>query len=120
VFELGFANIDIIARHLVLFITFMGTALACEGGQHIKIDVINALLKPAIKEKIKQPLLLISAIISTSFFGYAVQFWLDELTYAPPNEQLSLVLALILPVGFFILSLHFFLLTFTLKSADKS
>ena len=30
--------------------------------------------------------------------------------YAPDNEQLALYMALILPVGFLTLSLHFFLL----------
>jgi len=115
IFDLGFANIDIIARHLVLFITFMGAALASENSQHIKIDFINALLRPKIKNRLIQPLLLISAIITALFFWYALQFWLDEKQYAPDNEQLALYLALILPTGFFILSLHFFLLALTIN-----
>ncbi len=113
VFELGFSNIDVISRHLVLFITFMGAALAAENSQHIKIDVINSFLKPTTKEKLKRPLLLISAIVTAVFFYYALQFWLDEKLYAPQNEQLALYLALIIPCGFFILSLHFFLLALT-------
>ncbi len=112
VFELGFSNIDIISRHLVLFVTFMGAALAAENSQHIKIDVINSFLKQSTKEKLKRPLLLISATVTALFFYYALQFWLDEKLYAPQNEQLALYLALIIPCGFFILSLHFFLLAF--------
>ena len=119
-FELGFANMDIVARHLVLFITFIGAALACEHSQHIKIDFINALLSSETKNKLKQPLLFISAMISSLFFWYALQFWLDEQRYAPQGEQLALYLALILPVGFFILSLHFFLLSFTTNHVVKN
>jgi len=119
-FELGFSDIDVVSRHLVLFITFMGAALACEHSQHIKIDIINSLLKPAFKEQLKQPLLLISSIICSIFFWYALQFWLDERLYAPKNEQLALYLALILPVGFFTLSLHFLLLSLTFKKDNVS
>jgi len=120
-FELGYAEIDTISRHLVLFITFMGAALACESSQHIKIDVVNSLLKQQTREKLHQPLLLISTLICSVFFYYALQFWLDERLYAPVNEQLALYLALIIPLGFFTLSLHFFLLFITGKffKADK-
>jgi len=111
VFELGFSEIDVIARHLVLFITFMGAALACETSQHIKMDFINSLLNPSFKQRIKTPLLLISASICSLFFWYALQFWLDEKTYAPDNEQLALYMALIIPIGFFTLSLHLLLLS---------
>jgi len=112
-FELGFFDIDVIARHLVLFVSFMGAALASEGSRHIKIDCVNSLLSPSTKNKLVSPLLFISGLICAVFFYYALQFWLDEKIYAPANEQLALYLALIIPVGFFILSLHFFLLSFT-------
>jgi len=119
-FELGFSEIDTISRHLVLFITFMGAALACEGSQHIKMDFINSLLKPSFKQKLKTPLLLIGTIICSIFFWYALQFWLDEKRYAPNNEQLALYLALIVPVGFFTLSLHFLLISFSVKTPEAT
>jgi len=119
-FELGFTEIDVISRHLVLFITFMGAALACEGHQHIKIDFINNLIKPSVKSKLTSPLLFISTLICTVFFYYALQFWLDEQLYAPDNEQLALYLALIIPVGFFTLSFHFLLLFLSQLSAEKN
>jgi len=119
IFELGFSNIDTISRHLVLFITFMGAALACEGGHHIKMDFINSLLRPSFKKFIKKPLLGISAIVCGVLFWYALHFWLDEKRYAPDNEQLALYLALIIPTGFLTLSLHFSLLLLTVKSSDN-
>jgi len=36
-FELGFAELDTLTRHLVLFVTFMGAALISEGNKHIKL-----------------------------------------------------------------------------------
>ncbi len=119
-FDTGYSEIDVISRHLVLFITFMGAALACEKSQHIKIDCINSLLEPSFKEKLKRPLLLISAVICSLFFYYALQFWLDEKTYAPANEQLALYLALIIPFGFFTLSLHFLLLSISTNRVNNN
>lgn len=108
-FELGFSEIDVISRHLVLFVTFMGAALAIEGGQHIKMDFLTSLMKQETKNKISLPLLFLSTLICSAFFWYALQFWLDEKQYAPANEQLALYMALILPIGFFTLSFHFLL-----------
>lgn len=109
-FEIGFSEIDTIARHLVLFITFMGAALISEGNRHIKIDCVTSVIHDSFKSRLKSPLLFISSAISFSFFWYSLQFWLDENQYASANESLALYMALILPVGFFILGLHFLLL----------
>lgn len=110
IFEFGFSDMDVISRHLVLFITFMGAALASEGNQHIKIDCVTTIISERLKQNLKRPLLIASSIICGIFFYYAVQFWISEYEYAPDNEQLALYLALILPFGFFTLSLHFLLL----------
>jgi len=112
-FELGFSEIDVVARHLVLFITFMGAALISEGNRHIKIDCVTSAFSDSKKQKLKSPLLFISTIISSIFFYYSMIFWLDEQQYAPDNEQLALYMALILPAGFLTLSLHFLLLALT-------
>jgi len=120
VFDTGFSNIDVISRHLVLFIAFMGAALATDSNQHIKIDCLNSVVNKQFQAKIKQPLLFISATISGVFCWYGWQFWLDERLYAPDNEQLALYLALIIPLGFLTLSLHFFLLLFTPSSEQPA
>ena len=113
IFDLGFSEIDVIARHLVLFVTFMGAALASEGNRHIKIDCVSSAIKESYRDKLRNPLLIMSSFVCAVFFWYALKFWLDEKQYAPDNEQLALYMALILPAGFFILSLHFFLLAST-------
>lgn len=119
-FDIGFSNIDVITRHLVLFVTFMGAALVSEGNNHIKIDCVTATIKETTRQKLKKPLLIISSLVCAIFFWYALQFWLDEKTYTPDNEKLALYLALILPFGFFTLSLHFLLLSLTESSSEQS
>ena len=112
-FDAGFSHMDVISRHLILFIIFMGAALVSEQNRHIKIDILTAFLSPEQQEKIIRPLLLFCAIVSGIFAWYSVGFWLDEWQYAPANERWSVYLALILPIGFFILALHLLLLTIT-------
>lgn len=112
-FDLGFSNLDVIARHLILFIIFMGAALISEQNKQIKIDILTPFLTTKQQKILIRPLLFISSFISAIFGWYAVIFWLDELQYAPVNEVWSVYLMLILPIGFFILALHLFLLTIT-------
>jgi len=119
-FEIGFSDIDTITRHLVLFVTFMGAALVSEGNNHIKIDCVTSAFNDTKKQKLTTPLLVISAFICSIFFWYSLQFWIDERSYAQNNEQLALYLALILPFGFFTLSLHFLLLSLTQSLTAKA
>lgn len=119
IFDTGFTHMDIVTRHLILFIIFMGAALVSEQNRHIKIDVLSHFLNPLQQKNLIRPLIFLSAIISGIFAWYSVVFWLDEWQYAPANERWSVYLALIIPVGFFILSLHLFLLSITGPEQDK-
>lgn len=112
-FDMGFTHLEVITRHLILFIIFMGAALVSEQNKHIKIDILTPLMSTGQQEKLIRPLLFISSIICGLFAWYAIGFWLDEWQYAPVYERWSVYLALILPIGFFILSLHLLLLTIT-------
>jgi len=112
-FNTGFPLLDIISRHLVLFITFMGAALISEQNNHIKIDILSALLPSSQRQKLVRPLFFISAIVCACFSWYSARFWLDEWHYAPASEQWTVIFALILPVGFAVLCLHLLLLTVT-------
>lgn len=112
-FHTGFSDLEAISRHLVLFIAFSGAALVTEQNNHIKIDILSAFLSSRQKEILVRPLLIISSLICGIFSWYATKFWLDELSYAPSYELWIVYMALVLPVGFFILSLHFLLLAIT-------
>lgn len=109
-FDTGFSSLEIVARHLVLFITLMGAALVTESHSHIKIDIIPTFLSGQYKKLLSLPLLIISSAICAGFAWYSIRFWLDEWAYAPVNERWTLSLSIILPFGFSILSLHFLLL----------
>lgn len=112
-FDYGFPQLDIISRHLVLFVLFMGAALISEKNNHIKIDILSAYLTDKMKKNIEKPLLLITAMICFLFSWFSAKFWLDEYTNSQANELFAVYLALILPLGFIILGLHFSLLTIT-------
>ena len=110
-FTTGFPALEIISRHLVLFITFMGAALISENNEHIKIDVLAAFLSEKQKQLLARPLLVFSIIVCAFFAWYSIQFWLDEWNYAAEREKWILYFALILPIGFSVLSLHMLLIT---------
>jgi TRAP-type C4-dicarboxylate transport system permease small subunit len=112
-FDTGFSQMEIITRHLILFIIFMGAALVSEQNKHIKIDVLTHFLSQERQDMLTRPLILLSAVISAVFAWYSLNFWLEELEYAPSNERWSAYMAVILPAGFSILSLHLLLITIT-------
>jgi len=112
-FDHGFPLLDIISRHLVLFVLFMCAALVSEQNNHIKVDLLPNLLTSRHKKNLAVPILVLSACICLVFFWYASAFWLDEFNYAPQNERIAVYLALALPSGFLVLGLHFLLLSIT-------
>ena len=98
----------------------MGAALISEKNNHIKIDILSSVINPQTKEKLVQPILLISSLVCAIFTFYSTRFWLDEWTYASSNEYFTVIMALIIPIGFFILAFHFLLLSHTGFESDKS
>ncbi|VAX12488.1 hypothetical protein MNBD_GAMMA24-1848 [hydrothermal vent metagenome] len=110
VFETGFPQLDVISRHLVLFVIFFGAGLVTEQGQHIRIDILASLLSPQQRKILVRPLLGLCALLCAAMAWYAGLFWLSEWQYAQSNERLAAVLAAVIPVGFTVLALHFSLL----------
>jgi TRAP-type C4-dicarboxylate transport system permease small subunit len=100
---------DILARYLVLYVTFFGAALAIESHRHIRIDVIAACMRAEGIRVIRPPLYLVSALVCAMLAWAAVRFWHDDWQYAADHERWSSILALITPFGFSLLTLHFLL-----------
>ena len=100
---------DILARYLVLFVTFFGAALAIESHRHIRIDVVAACMRPEGIRMIRPPLYLLSALVCGVMTWAAVRFWYDDWQYVAEHERWSSILALITPFGFSLLTLHFLL-----------
>jgi len=106
-FESSIPVADILSRYLVLYVTFFGAAMAIESQRHIKLDVISACMKPANVRLLKPPLYLISAILCALLAWAATRFWYDDWQYVAAYERWSSILALITPLGFLLLTLHF-------------
>jgi len=116
--EVGIPNADILSRYLVLYITFFGAALAIERHRHIRIDVVAAFLSPERLRRIMPPIYLLSALLCAAMAWAAMRFWYDDWQYVAANERWSSILALIMPFGFCLLSLHFVLGGLYLPVAD--
>lgn len=106
-FETSIPVADILSRYLVLYITFFGATLAIESQRHIKLDVVAVFMKPANIRLLKPPLYLIGAILCAVLAWAASRFWYDDWQYIAEHERWSSVLALVTPLGFLLLALHF-------------
>jgi len=110
--DFGYPEIDIINRHLLLVCGAMGAVLATPQLRHIRIDALSPLLSRQWVARLCKPLWLFSALVCAALCYPAIQFTLDEWQYAPANERWTLLFTLIYPLGFALLSLHFFILSF--------
>ena len=108
-FNSGIPHMDILARYLVLYVTFFGAALAIEEHRHIRIDIVAAFLQPPQVEALRRPLYLIAAGVCFALTWAGMRFWYDDWQYVAEHERWSSILALILPFGFALLSVHFLL-----------
>ena len=108
-FETGLPLADTVTRHLVLYVTLFGAALAIDSQRHIRIDVVSAWLSDAWLERLHRPLHTLAAMVCLLLTQAAVRFWLDEWQYAALQDRWQALVNLILPLGFGLLSLHFLL-----------
>lgn len=108
-FSTGIPSAELLARYLVLYITFFGAALAIEQRRHIRIDVVAALFDHAWIRRLLPPLYLLSALVCVWLAQSALNFWYDDWLYVSAAERWTSVLALITPGGFCLLAVHFLL-----------
>lgn len=119
--DFGYPEIEIINRHLLLVCGIMGAVLATSQLRHIKIDALTPLLSVHRLAQLRRFLLVFAALVCALLCYPAIQFCLDEWQYAPANERWTLAFTLIYPLGFTLLSLHFFILCFkTTDAAPKA
>ncbi len=108
-FDSGVPDMEILARHLVLYITFFGAALATERHSHIRIDAVAAFLDSEQLLRLRPVLYLITAAICATLAWAAMRFWYDDWQYVAVHQRWSSVLALVTPFGFSLLALQFLL-----------
>jgi TRAP-type C4-dicarboxylate transport system permease small subunit len=111
--------VDILLRHLVLWTGFLGAALATSSERHINIDAFTRFLSPRVRSVVNT---------LTSVFAVAMcWFLLDASVTYVKNEMIagstiyadipSWYSALIIPIGFGLLILHFSVRTILSASA---
>ena len=106
-FDSGIPSADILARYLVLYVTFFGAALAVEQHRHIRIDAVAACLDTEQVKRLRSPLYLLSAPVCAALAWAAMRFWYDDWQYVAEHERWASILALITPFGFCLLTVHF-------------
>ena len=108
VFNFGYAEIEIINRNLLVICGAMGAVIATSKLRHIKIDALTVFMSERLIARLRCPLALFSALVCLLMSYYAGIFVADEWQYAPANERWALPFTLIYPLGFILLSIHFF------------
>jgi TRAP-type C4-dicarboxylate transport system permease small subunit len=105
--ETGIPHADTIARLLLLYVTFFGAALATAHDRHIKVDVIAHWLSPVWRNRLFRPVQFLGMVVSCLLAVAAWRFWQDEWQFAAQSDRWHVLVNLILPTGFGLLTLHF-------------
>lgn len=115
VFSVAFNIIEVIMRNAVLWITFFGALLASTRGKHISIDILPIILERKKLNKTLKALNflinLIVTLIGLIFTYISIKFIVMEIESGTYIGGLfpAWISEIIIPVGFFLLSLTFFL-----------
>ena len=111
VFSGGIIWGDVLLRHLVLWIGFLGAALATSQDRHITIDALTRFLSPRLKSFVRVLTHLFAAAVCLFFSLAAARLVSSDVKYA---QELFLGIPewyseLIMPGGFALLMVHFFI-----------
>lgn len=105
-FHSSIPGADVLDRYLVLWVSFLGAVLAVRG-RHIKIDALAVWFPESWRRRLERPIFLFSSLVCGSLSWAAMRFWREEWLHAPAAERWITVLAVILPLSFFLLTVHF-------------
>lgn len=102
---------DILLRHLVLWIGFLGASLATREGRHINIDVLTRLVSPPVKRITQAIVNLTASIVCFFLLRASIQFLRFEMEGQSElfNGIPSWVAELIIAIGFGLMMLRFFI-----------
>ncbi len=109
VFSEGILWADILLRHLVLWVGFLGAALAASQERHISIDAFARMMTPRVRAGIRAVTNLFTIVVCYLLFDAAltfVQFEIEdqrELFSGIPEWYSEIII----PVGFSLLIIHF-------------
>ena len=105
----GFVWGDILLRHLVLWIGFLGAALATSGERHINIDILTRYLPGRLKGAVAALSSIFAAAVCFLLFRASLTFLEFEIANHNTvfDEIPSSYAEIIIPVGFGLLTFHF-------------
>ena len=100
---------DILLRHLVLWIGFIGAALATSKDRHINIDALTRFLTPKLKLGAKVLTNLFAAVVCYFLFQASLTFVGNELADKSTvyGDIPSIYSQIIIPAGFGLIIVHF-------------
>lgn len=100
---------DILLRHLVLWVGFLGAALATSNERHINIDALTRFLTPKLKHAVKIVTNLFAASICFLLFQASITFLSNEISDKSTvfGSVPSIYSEIIIPVGFGLIIIHF-------------
>ena len=99
-----------IVRHMLLWVAFLGAAIAAREGKHIRIDLAQRILKQGPKNVVDVITSLFTAIVCVMLFYASVQFIRNEYemgTIIPFFNMKVWVLELVIPVGYCAVALRY-------------
>jgi C4-dicarboxylate transporter, DctQ subunit len=115
VFETGIIWGDIVLRHLVLWIGFLGACIAVDHNKHFAIDVIRKFIPDNLKIAVDIIINIFVLVVLYFLCGAALAFFKDDFSFGSTlftikNVQVaSYWFNSIIPLGFILLFLHYLL-----------
>ena len=108
-FDLGIIWGDILLRHIVLWVGFIGASLATKNNKHINIDVFKRLHKGISQRIINLIINLVAAFVSGYLAVAAYHFVLDEKEFESVifNDIPAWPFQTIIPFGFALMGIRF-------------
>ncbi len=108
-FDSGIEWADIVARQMVLWLGFLGGALATQQGRHIAIDAASKFLKPKPAAVLRVVTFSSAALIAAAMGQASLRFVRDELEAGSTlfGEVPAWPFEAIMPVALFVIVFHF-------------
>lgn len=113
VFSEGILAGDIILRHMVLWVGFIGASLATREERHITIDVFSRFLKGRLKLFVAILINLFSAAIALLLAQASYTFVMQEKEFETIlfNNVPAWYFQIIIPIGFILITLRFVIIS---------
>jgi TRAP-type C4-dicarboxylate transport system permease small subunit len=108
-FQAGFIWADILLRHMVLWIGFLGAAIATREEKHISIDALTRFLPPRVRSSVHALTSIFAAGVCAVLGHASIAFIENDVAFGSTvyGDVPSWYSQIIIPVGFALLCLHF-------------